>query len=152
MVALILELHHRIVTTSWILSQMSKNIIATFSYKLEMSTSSSATALGRDPVPMDDPTLKARMFVFIVMCKDGTLFDVTSVMEEDIVQLCMTLGALRYLATELVALFFMVEEMQWASHGAIKVTELCDEPIAIKIVALTEPHISAYITVGGLPL
>ena len=46
----------------------------------------------------------------------------------------------------------MVEEMQRASHGAIKVTELCNEPIAIKIVAPTEPHIRAYIAVGGLPL
>ena len=43
----------------------------------------------------------------------------------------------------------MVEEMQWASHGAIKATELHNEEIAIKIVAPTEPHIRAYITVGG---
>ena len=57
-----------------------------------MSTSSSATALGRDPVPTNDSTLKARMCVFIVMHKDGTLFDVTSVTDEDIVQICMTLG------------------------------------------------------------
>ena len=57
-----------------------------------MSTSLSTTALGRDPVPTDDPTLKTRMYVFIIMQKDGTPFDVTSVMEEDIVQLCMTLG------------------------------------------------------------
>ena len=41
--------------------------------------------------------------------------------------------------------------MQWASHGAIKVTELCDKLIAVKIVAPSEPHIRAYITIGGLP-
>ena len=43
----------------------------------------------------------------------------------------------------------MAEEMQWASHGAIKATELCNEPIAIKVVAPTEPHIRAHITIGG---
>ena len=57
-----------------------------------MSTSSSATAPGRDPVPTNDPTLKARMCVFIIMHKDGTPFAVTSVTEEDIMQICMTLG------------------------------------------------------------
>ena len=49
----------------------------------------------------------------------------------------------------IVVLFHMAEEMQWASHGAIKAMELCNEPIAIKIVAPTEPHIRAYITIGG---
>ena len=43
----------------------------------------------------------------------------------------------------------MAEEMQQASHGAIKTMELCNELIAIKIVVPTEPHIRAYITVGG---
>ena len=38
--------------------------------------------------------------------------------------------------------------MQWASHGAIKVTELCDELITIKIVAPTEPQVKVYIQVG----
>ena len=46
----------------------------------------------------------------------------------------------------------MAEEMQQASCGAIKVTKLCNELIAIKIVAPTEPHIKAYITIGeGTP-
>ena len=38
--------------------------------------------------------------------------------------------------------------MQQASHGAIKATELHDEPITVKIVAPTEPHVKAYIHVG----
>ena len=50
---------------------------------------------------------------------------------------------------ELVALFHMVEEMQWASHGAIKAMELHDESIAIRTIAPSEPHIRVYITVGG---
>ena len=120
-----------------------------------MSTSSTATALGRDPVPTNDPTLKAQMCMFIMTHKDGTLFEVTSITEEDIAQLCMMLGhihplgVLQYSTTESVALFCMAEEMQQASCGAIKAMELCNKPIAIKIVASTEPHIRACITVGG---
>ena len=57
-----------------------------------MSTSSTATALGRDPVPTDDPTLKSWMCVFIVMHKDSTPFEVASIMEEDIIQFCVMLG------------------------------------------------------------
>ena len=67
-----------------------------------MSTSSSATALGRDPVPTNDPTLKARMCVFIIMQKDGTPFDVTSITEEDIMQICMTLGHIHPLGVLLI--------------------------------------------------
>ena len=87
--------------------------------------------------------------------KDGTLFGVTSVTEEDIMQICMTLGhthplgVLPFLAMELVALFCTPEEMQQASHGVIKVMELCNESIAIRTVAPLEPHIRKYITVGG---
>ena len=41
------------------------------------------------------------------------------------------LGVLQYLVMELVALFHTMEEMQRASHGAVKAMELQDEPIAI---------------------
>ena len=89
------------------------------------------------------------------MHKDGTLFNVTSITEEDIVQIYMMLGhihplgVLWYLATESIALFHMVDEMQQASLGAIKVMELCNELIAVKILAPMEPQVRVYITVGG---
>ena len=75
--------------------------------------------------------------MFIVTRKDGTPLDVTSVTEEDIMEICMTwghtdpLGVLWYLAMESVALFSMTEEIQWASCSAIKAMGLQDEPIAI---------------------
>ena len=102
-----------------------------------MSTSSSATALGRDQVPSDDPHFKTKMCMFIVARKYGTPLDVTSITEEDIVEICITLGhthpsgVLWYLATELEALFCMTEEMQWASCSTIKAMELQDEPIGL---------------------
>ena len=98
---------------------------------------------------------KARMCIFIVMCKDGTPFEVASIMEKDIVEFCVMLGHIhplsvfQYSTTELVILFCMVEEMYQASCGAIKATELHDEPITVKIVAPTEPHVKAYIHEGG---
>ena len=137
---------------------ITKSIIVTFSSKTKMSTSSSATALGRDQVPSNDPHLKTKMCLFIVTRKDGTPLDVTSVTEDDIVEICITLGhthplgVLQYSVTELVPLFCMTEEMQQASHCAIKATELQDEPTGIRNVAPLEHHIRAYITeVGGDP-
>ena len=56
-----------------------------------MSTSSSATALGRDQVPSDNPHLKTRICMLIVTRKDGTPLDVTSVSEEDIAEICVIL-------------------------------------------------------------
>ena len=82
-----------------------------------MLTSSSATALDRDQVLSDDPHLKAKMCMFILMQKDGTPFDATSVLEEDILEICVTLGhthplgVLWYLAMGSVALFHKTEEM-----------------------------------------
>ena len=90
--------------------------------------------------------------------KDGTQLDVTSVTEEDIIEVCVTLGhthslgVLWYSMMELVALFHTTEEMQWVSHAAVKAMELQDEPIAMLTIAPLEHHIRAYIAiVGGDP-
>ena len=119
------------------------------------------------PVPQADikfhpinPHLKTRICIFIVTRKDVTLLNVTSISEEDIIEICMTLGhthplgVLWYSAMELVALFHTTEEMQWASCGAIKAMELWDEPIAIWTMAPLEYHIMVHTylaIVGGDP-
>ena len=122
-----------------------------------MSTSSAATASGRDQVPSSNPHLKTRICIFIVTRKDGTLFNVT-MSQEDIIEICVILGhthllgVLQYLAMELVALFCTIEEMHCTSCSAVKATELQDEPIAIQTMAPLEHHIRAYIaTVGKDP-
>ena len=110
-----------------------------------MSTTSSATASGRDQVPSNESNLKNQMYLFIVTRKDGTPFDVTSVSEEDIMEIYMTLGhthpldVILYLAMESVALFHLTEGMQHATHRAIKAMELQDEVIAIRAMALQKP-------------
>ena len=95
-----------------------------------MSTISSATASSREHIPSDESNLKSRMLLFVVTQKDGILLDATSVTKEDIIKMCVKmghthpLGVLCYSATELVTMFCSTEDMQCATHGAIKVMEL----------------------------
>ena len=95
-----------------------------------MSTTSSASASGRDQAPSNESNLKNQTCLFVVTRPDGTPFDVTSVSEEDIVEICIKLGhthplgVLHYLAMESVALFCTTEDMQCVTHGAVKVMVL----------------------------
>ena len=62
------------------------------------------------------------------------------------------MGMLHYSMTELVILFQLVDEMQCTTHGAIKVTVLCEEAIAVRASAPSETNVRAYITaMGGKP-
>ena len=121
-----------------------------------MSTTSSATASGRDCVWSNKSSLKSRMCLFLVTWKDGTLLDATSVAEEYIVEMCIKmghthlLGVLHYSTMELVALFHSTEDMQCATCRAIKATELWGGAIAVRAVAPSETHVKPYIiAVGG---
>ena len=96
------------------------------------------------------------MCLFVITWKDGTLLNATSITKEDIIEMCIKmdhthpLGVLHYSTMELVALFCSTEEMQCATHGAIKAMELQGEAIAVRAVATSETHIKAYIiAVGG---
>ena len=110
--------------------------------------------MGRDQVPSDGPHLRAKVCMFILTRKDGTLLNATSMSEKDIVEICLTLGhthpmgVLQYFAMEWVALFCTTEEMQWASHGAIKAMELWSKLIAIRVIPPSKHHIRAYIAAG----
>ena len=92
------------------------------------------------------------------MKRDGTLFDVTSVLEEDIIKICIRLGhihpvgVLHYSATELIILFSSADNMQHATCGAIKATVLREEAIAVRASAPSKTHVRAYMTtLGGKP-
>ena len=123
-----------------------------------MSTTCSATASGRDQVPSNETNLKNQMCLFVLTRKDGTPFDVTSVSEEDIIEICIRLGhthplgVLCYSATESGALFHSTEDMQCATCRAIKALELWDEATAIRAMSPLETHIRVYmIAVRGDP-
>ena len=95
------------------------------------------------------------MCVLTLTKKDGTPFDVTSVQEEDIVEICVwlgcthSLGVLCYTEVESIILFWSVDDMECAIWGAIKATVLCNEPIAVGATTLSEAHMRAYMTMVG---
>ena len=92
------------------------------------------------------------------MKRDGTPFDVTSVLEEDIIEICIKLGhthpmgVFHYSVTESIILFQLADDTQCTTFGAIKAMVLCEEAIAIRASAPSETHVRAYMTaVAGEP-
>ena len=77
--------------------------------------------------------------------KIRTPFDVTSILEEDIIKVCVRLGhthpmgVLHYSATESIILFQSADDMQHATCRAIKVTVLHEEAIAVRASAPPKP-------------
>ena len=99
------------------------------------------------------------MCVITLTKRDGTPFDVTSVQEEDIVEICVwlgythPLGVLHYTTSESIILFCSADEMQWATHRAVKAMELHKEVTVIRAAAPSATPVRAYMTVvgGNLP-
>ena len=123
-----------------------------------MSAMSSTTASARDRVPFDNTNLQNHMCVLTLTKRDGTPFDVTSILEEDIVQICIRqghthpMGVLCYSAMESVFLFQLGDEIQCTTCGAIKAIFLCKEAIAVRASAPSKTHMRAYMNaVVNLP-
>ena len=124
-----------------------------------MLTMSYATALVvRDQVPSDETNLHTCMCVLILTKRDGTLFDTTSILEEDIIKICIQLGhthpmgVLHYTATDSIILFQLPDDMQHAICGAIKAMPLHMETITIRASAPSAAYVRAYMAVvGGEP-
>ena len=78
--------------------------------------------------------------------------DASSILEEDIVEICIRrahahpLGVLQYTAVELVILFGNLEDVNHAHHTLLDVMELHNEAITIQTMALTEAHIATFTT------
>ena len=93
---------------------------------------------------------------FILDKKDGTAFDVTSILEEDIIEICIWLGhkhpmgVLHYSVIESIVLFQLADDMQCATHGAIKVMVLCEEAIAIRASPPSATHVRGLYGHSGL--
>ena len=86
------------------------------------------------------------MCILVLTRDDGTLFDVTSIEEKDIMEICICLGhthpesVLQYSAVKLVMLFHSADEMQ------VLVT-LCKEPIKDRASPPSATHVRAYMVV-----
>ena len=99
--------------------------------KFKMSTTSSTTASGRDcDVPSAKVVFKNKLCLVSLNRIEGTPMDASSVSEEDIIEICITkghtnpLGVLCYSATESVVLICSTDELQHATCGIVKATEL----------------------------
>ena len=63
------------------------------SFPPDLSTMSTLTAsVTHDHTPGNKTELLNHMFVLVLVRSDGTLFDATSIQEEDIVELCVEVG------------------------------------------------------------
>ena len=120
-----------------------------------MSTTSSATASGRDhDVPSAKVTFRDKLCLVSITRRDDTLMDVSSISEEDIIKICITkshihpLGVLCYSAMESVVLFQSMDELQCTTHRIMKAMEFWDEAITVGSVAPSEAHVTAYLAMS----
>ena len=76
--------------------------------------------------------------------------DASSIMEEDIMEICIRrahvhpLGVLQYSMAESVILFRNLEDVNCTHHTLLDVTELWDEAITVQTMALTEAHAATF--------
>ena len=98
------------------------------------------------------------MHILVLTKSNGTPFDVTSILEEDIIKICIQLGhthpmgVLCYSATKSIMLFQSAEDMQCATCRVTKAMVLCEEAITIRASLPSAAHVRAYMAVvGGEP-
>ena len=82
--------------------------------------------------------------------------DASSILEEDIVGICVqkghthSLGVLQYSVAESVILFGTTEDLHQASCDLMNMTVLHVEAIMVQTMALLEAHVAAFISVWHL--
>ena len=122
--------------------------------KFKMSITSSTTASRDRDVPSAKVVFRDKLCLHITR-RDDTLMDVSSISEEDIIEICVMkghthpLGVLHYSATESVGLFHSPDELQQATHGIIKTTEFQGEAIIVRAMAPLEAHVTVYIAMSN---
>ena len=117
-----------------------------------MSINSSATASRDWEVPSPE-SFCDRLCLLSITRGDGTPMDAFSILEEDIVGICVQkshthpLGVLQYSVAESVILFGTTEDSNQANHTLLDVTELHDEAIMVQTMAPLEAHVAAFTSV-----
>ena len=125
-------------------------------YPTIMSTTSTMTAsAARDCIPSNVADLSNHMCLFILTRGNGTLFDASSILEEDIIEMCIQLGhthpkaVLLYSAVESLVLFHTADKLQIVTHGVMKASMLHDEVIRVRTSPPSANHVRAYMAVVG---
>ena len=116
-----------------------------------MSVTSSATALRDWEVP-SPYSFQNRLLLITITRGDGTSMDASSIMEEDIMEICVRrahahqMGVLQYSTAESVILFSSLEDVNHAHHTLPDMTELCNEAVMVQTMTLTEAHVATFTT------
>ena len=114
-----------------------------------MSITSSTTALSDQEVPSPD-SLQDKLLVVSITKGDCTPLDASSIMEEDIVEICVRrshtrpLGVLQYSAVESVILFGNVAGVNRAHRTLPDVTEFQDEAVTVWTMAPAEAQVTMF--------
>ena len=90
------------------------------------------------------------MCILILMKRDGTLFDVSSVLEEDIVKICIRLGHSSCGCALLFCNGINQQTICNVLHAVpVKIMVSQEEAIAIRASAPSKPHVRTYMTAVG---
>ena len=124
-----------------------------------ISTTSTTTAsVTRDHIPSDIADLSNHLCIFILTKSDDTLFNASSILEEDVIEICIWFGYTHpggvhwYSTTKSVMLFHTMDKLQIAAHGVMKASMLQEEAIRVKTFPPSAAHMHAYIAaVNGEP-
>ena len=114
-----------------------------------MSVTSSSTASRDQEVPSPD-SFHDRLLLISITRGDGTPMDASSIMEEDIMEICIRrahahpLGVLQHSTAELVILFGNLEDVNRAHCTLSDMMELHDEAIMVWTMAPTEAHVATF--------
>ena len=115
-----------------------------------MSITSSAT-VSQDWKVQSPDSLPDRLLVISITKRDGTLLDASSILEEDIVELCVRwvctcpLGVLRYSVVDSVILFSIITDVNSTQHVLPDATEFRNEAIMTWTMAPAQAHVTAFI-------
>ena len=119
-----------------------------------MSTTSAMTAsVATDHIPSNVADLSNHMWIFILNRGDGTLFNTSFILKEDVIEICIWLGhthpkgILQYSTSESVVLFHTMDELQVMAWGVMKASMLHDEVIRVRTSPPSATHVRAYMAV-----
>ena len=112
----------------------------------------SSTTISRDREVQSPDPLPNKLLVVSIVKRDGTLLDASSILEEDIVELCIRrahthlLGVLWYSAADSVVFFNNVADVNRTQHALLDVMEFRDEAVTIRTMAPTEVQVTMFQT------
>ena len=116
----------------------------------KMSVTSSTT-ISRDREVQSPDSLRDRLLVVSITERDGTPLDVSSISEEDIVELCIRrahthlLGVLRYSVADSVVFFNNIADVNRTQQVLLDVLEFHNEAVTTWTMASMQAHVTAFI-------